>query len=549
LVRLPAFGRTAIAPRSILAKKIMSTKDILHRAGLGVGAFVGLMLLSPKWAFAPAAWVAPAFLVLLMNRVSLGKAFLLAWLIILGSGLIAMHNVMPFPGLFFLVMVFFTSFAGAIPYFITCVLTQRLSNRWSILVLPVVFVVYEFLVSLGGGGTWGSIAYTQMSNLSFMQVASVTGIWGIVFLVYFASSLIVWAVEKRNESDFSWKPIVAYGSVLILVLIVGNVRITSYFDSPQRVVRVAAISGDNLAIAKTLYESWTGNEVKLDLNTMTQTSPEVMELQKGLVAFVENPDHEKFISAKRQMEIYEDSLLALSQREAKAGARIIAWSEGLTFVLKEDEHRLVEKAKLLCRNEKIYLVLTVAAILPGKVEFGKKFIENKALLITAKGELVNVFLKNKPVPVVEPSVPGNGKVPVIETSLGKLATSICYDADFPQLMRQAAQQNADILVLPSGDWKEIAPYHAQMAIVRAIENGFSLVRPVSHATSIVCDPYGRILGMKKYDDDGAKVLVSFVPVKRVKTIYSIVGDVVVYVCVIGLIGFIVQVVAKRKQPK
>ena len=140
-------------------------------------------------------------------------------------------------------------------------------------------------------------------------------------------------------------------------------------------------------------------------------------------------------------------------------------------------------------------------------------------------------------PVVDPSIAGDGVIPVLKTPFTNLATSICYDADFPDLMKQAGIKDVDILLLPSGDWKEIAPYHAQMAIVRGIENGFSLVRPVSGATSVVTDPYGRVRGIKNFDDEGPKVLVAYVPVKRVKTFYPIIGDIVVYLCGMALVAF------------
>jgi len=508
----------------------MISKNTIQTTSLAIAALVCFILLSPKWLFAPAAWVAPALLVLFMNRLKPSRAFFAAWLVNLLATLIAMYKVMPFPGIFFALMAVVISLGGTLPYLINRLLSTRISGAWSILILPIVFVLFEYLNSLAGGGTWGSIAYTQFANLPLMQLASITGIWGIVFLIYLGSSILVWIVANRAKDNFSWSPVFIYGAFLTLVMIGGTIRINPYFTPPQKVVRIAAISGNTLTIVKTLYESWTGKIFEADLNSLTQTSPEVAELQKGLVAFVENPNDEKFIVAKEKIKAYEDSLLALTRKEAKAGAKIIAWSEALTFVIKEDENRLLEKAKILCSENKIHLLITMASFLPGKVEMGKKFIENKAVLITPEGEVDNVFFKNKPVPVVDPSIAGDGIIPVLKTPFTNLATSICYDADFPTLMKQAGIKGVDILLLPSGDWKEIAPYHAHMAIVRGIENGFSLVRPVSGATSIASDPYGRLLGKKNFYDEGEKVLVAYVPVKGLKTLYPFIGDIVVYLC-------------------
>src|SRR5690606_25411464 len=38
---------------------------------------------------------------------------------------------------------------------------------------------------------------------------------------------------------------------------------------------------------------------------------------------------------------------------------------------------------------------------------------------------------------------------VIETSFGKVAITICYDVEFPELARAAARQGAQILLVPS----------------------------------------------------------------------------------------------------
>ena len=60
---------------------------------------------------------------------------------------------------------------------------------------------------------------------------------------------------------------------------------------------------------------------------------------------------------------------------------------------------------------------------------------------------------------------GDGRLPVVPTRDGRVATAICYDADFPEFMRQAGQGSADILIVPANDWKEIKSVHFQMAVV------------------------------------------------------------------------------------
>ena len=112
-------------------------------------------------------------------------------------------------------------------------------------------------------------------------------------------------------------------------------------------------------------------------------------------------------------------------------------------------------------------------------------------------------------------------------------------------MGQVGRKGADILLLPSGDWKEVSPYHAQMAIVRAIENGTSLLRPVSGAVSIACDYHGNIIAQRSYFDDGERVVVAFLPVEGIRTLYSLVGDSFAWICIAGLAGLLGLVVRRH----
>jgi apolipoprotein N-acyltransferase len=294
-----------------------------------------------------------------------------------------------------------------------------------------------------------------------------------------------------------------------------------------------------------MYQDVFHKKIKVNEYELDQSSPDLAELNKGFIEFIENPFDPIFVNSRALLRKKQDSLFHLSAKQAQLGARIIAWSEALTIVIRSEEKDLVTRARDFSRENKVYFLITFASIEPGKIEPGKKFIENKAVLTGPDGAVLNVFLKNKPVPVVEPCVAGDGKVPVVETPYGRLAVSICYDADFPTLMRQSGKQQADILLLPAGDWKEIAPYHAQVASVRAIENGVSLLRPVSGANTIATDYRGRLIGTKNYYDSGEKVMIADVPVHGVRTLYSIIGDVIAWMCVSASFGFLIMAIRRK----
>jgi apolipoprotein N-acyltransferase len=57
-----------------------------------------------------------------------------------------------------------------------------------------------------------------------------------------------------------------------------------------------------------------------------------------------------------------------------------------------------------------------------------------------------------------------------------MSGALCYDYDFPALAAQHGSLGVDLVALPSSDWRGIDPIHTQMAAVRAIEQGVSIVR-------------------------------------------------------------------------
>ena len=160
------------------------------------------------------------------------------------------------------------------------------------------------------------------------------------------------------------------------------------------------------------------------------------------------------------------------------------------------------------------------------------FLENKAILVSPDGKILNVFHKNHPVPFVEHSVPGDGKIPAIATPYGTISTSICYDADMPSGMQQLAQNKSDVLLLPSGDWYDIAPYHSYMAMFRGIENGCTVVRQASGGLSLVTDYRGKTEASFDFYKPGTKFWMADIVTGHVPTIYSHIGDAFAYLCII-----------------
>ncbi|HEX4851837.1 MAG TPA: nitrilase-related carbon-nitrogen hydrolase, partial [Puia sp.] len=261
------------------------------------------------------------------------------------------------------------------------------------------------------------------------------------------------------------------------------------------------------------------------------TSPKLQEIQKAELPFIETADSARFKFGFAAIRKANDSLFSLSKKAVGNGAKIILWSEANALVFKKDERQLIERGQEFSKTNKVYLLMTIACIHPGKITASTKFLENEAVFIGPDGEILNVFHKNNPVPMAEASIPGDGKIPVIPTNYGQIATSICYDADFPVQMRQLGEKKADFLLLPSGDWHAISPFHSYMAAFRGVENGTAIVRQVSGGLSILTDYRGKLLTSQDYYKPGEKIWIADLKIKHINTIYTEIGDSFAWICV------------------
>jgi apolipoprotein N-acyltransferase len=102
-------------------------------------------------------------------------------------------------------------------------------------------------------------------------------------------------------------------------------------------------------------------------------------------------------------------------------------------------------------------------------------------------------------------------------------------------MRQLSKNKSDLLLLPSGDWYAISPYHSHMAVIRGIENGSAVFRQVSGGLSVASDYRGKITGSFDFYKEGDKRWITSVRIGRVTTVYGIIGDVVAFVCIVVVV--------------
>lgn len=495
-------------------------QDRLSFLWLIIGFALSLFV-SIRWSVPVAAWLSSVFMLRFTRTQTPVRGLPLVWLATFATIALTSQGTLP-PGLFYFVFAAGTAVAATFPYLVDRLVAPRIEGFLATLVFPLAWTSYEYLTSqIGPFGTIGSIAYTQYGNLPLLQLVSVTGIWGMSFVITWLAPVVNWAWEK----GFVWPRIrggiLLYTGILTVILLGGGARLA--FTTPEaNTVRVVGISPTRTVEANYDQQRRSGL-----FDALFQGKATGIQRAMARTAYAQ----------------LTNDLFVRTEQEARAGAKIVLWPEAGTTVLQEDEAAFITRGSTLTMKDGIYLEMGLII-----VTRQAPFAENKALLIAPTGEVVWSYDKAHPVPG-EPWLPGDGRVPNTMTPYGRLATVICFDADFPALPRQAGQAGVDLLLRPAHEWQEIDPFHAQVAVFRAIENGFSLVSEAEQGRSIAVDYQGRVLASSDSFTSDAQVLVAFVPTKGVHTIYAIIGDLFAWLCLAGMVILICVAVMRRSTAK
>jgi apolipoprotein N-acyltransferase len=470
---------------------------------LAVGA--ALMAAASRTASLPyAPWIALPCLLYVVRSLPAGLGLISLAAAISVALAVGLRGMIPAPNPIYFAILGPMVIGIVAPFAIDRLVAARWEHWLSTFLFPLAFVAVDFgNARLGPYATNGSIAYSQFDNLPLIQIAAVTGIFGVTFLLTWFASTVSWVILHGPQWSIVGTPIVVYGVTLALVLLAGDVRLANA-ASDRRSLRAAVISFPR-----------------------DQFPPgEVTRLDEGRISDAERPQ------VRARLARLQDWFLDQTVREARAGARVVAWPEGNLIVLKEDEAAFVVRARQVAREEGIYLAMGIAAIEPGAVRpFG-----NKLTMIGPSGLQLFSYRKSRPVPGWEASimVRGDGRLPLVATDEGRLGGSICFEMDHPDFVRQIGRAAADLWIVPANDWREVKRSHLQPVAFRAIENGTPILRATSAGMSGAFDANGRTLAVVDHFSN-QRTMVAQIPVGAVSTVYARVGDLFAWLC-IGALG-------------
>lgn len=147
---------------------------------------------------------------------------------------------------------------------------------------------------------------------------------------------------------------------------------------------------------------------------------------------------------------------------------------------------------------------------------GEKRAYNTTVMINPQGEIIAKYRKLHTFDVTLPDGtvceesarirPGE-EIVTVDTELGKLGFSICYDIRFPELFRIMALEGAQVIFTPASFTMPTGKDHWEPILrTRAIENGVYIVAAgqigqktnyTAYGNSMVVDPWGTVISRAK----------------------------------------------------
>jgi nitrilase len=202
---------------------------------------------------------------------------------------------------------------------------------------------------------------------------------------------------------------------------------------------------------------------------------------------------------------------------AEAGAKLVALPEYFAIMGLRDRDKVAAREEPgkgpiqrflaeTARRHKIWLVggsVPLVASVPDKVRNSCLVFDDKGRLV-ARYDKIHLFgfeMGKERYAEHETIEPGS-EVVTIDSPVGRLGLSICYDLRFPELYR--AMKDVDIILVPSAFTETTGKAHWETLIrARAIENlayvlapaqgGYHLNGRETHGDSMIVDPWGVVL--------------------------------------------------------
>ena len=429
-----------------------------------------------------------------------------------------LNEVSNFPILGFLLIVFYTGLFFGVFGLLFCLISRRLG--WPIILFaPILWVTMEYLRSNLSflAIPWGLLGHSQYNNSAVIQIASITSVYGISFLIILVNAALteglLWILTRRTKVTSYQRPLkIALSSILIafsallIVILWGNYQIKKLQNNQDDLLKVSLIQGNI-------------------------------------------PQNEKW--DRRFRKKISERYRQLTLKAAQNNPDLIIWPESATPGYLEKNSKIYRTVRDLVQEMGVPLLLgsaTHAKIGKGKITINK--FKNGAFLMDKNGKILSSYYKIRLLPFSEylplegrfpwpeclvrkntAVVPGND-ITVFKHLKRRFGVVICWENLFPALFRKFVKAGSQFMVnLTNEAWfgKSAASRQIMaMSIFRAVENRVSLVRSANTGISCLIDPLGKVQ-KRIMDEKGNDIMVPgeltvSVPKPLGKTFYTAYGN-------------------------
>jgi apolipoprotein N-acyltransferase len=433
-------------------------------------------------------------------------------------------GLIPSVGILFLLCLYLSLYPAAF-----AVLANFIRFRWfAALGIAGIWVSLEYVRAVFiTGFPWCLLGYSQSSHPLLIQIADITGVYGISFLIAAANALIYILMFKRPMA--SGKKAVIVESFVVAALFFICIAYGSHCLS------------------------------KADVNDKGRKTMNVSIIQGNIDQSV------KWDTAFMKESL--DKYLSLTREAARSKPGLIVWPETAAPFFFQDNTESSREVLKAAKESDAWLIFGTPAYEREDILTVRYY--NRAYLASPEGTVEGYYDKVHLVTFVE-YIPLSRFLPFFHrlvtaagdfsagTQSGLLKTGeatagalICYEAIFPELSRKEVTSGANILVVLSNDaWFGVtsAPYQLMtMSALRAVENRRPLIRATNTGFSAFVDPWGRTVyegGLFTTEVITCKVQSDCTDI----TFYSKYGDIFMYVIlIICLIKFSRDLCYHRKK--
>lgn len=344
------------------------------------------------------------------------------------------------------------------------------------LIAPFLWVTFEYILTYClTGFPWGLLGYSQYKNLPLIQMSSLTGVYGIAFVLLLFQCLFVYSMNFRKKSPFLF----AVGTVAVIHLV--------------GLFSIKDISPDENSFQSTVVQ---GN-IQADTDFSKLSTQEISEL------------------FQRHLD--------LSHQAATQGSRLIIWPElsvpfcfscafsyfpdftsELVELSQENDVSFLLGTNEIKRTQDQILYYNTASFL--RPDLSLNFYHKMHLVPFGEYTPYRIIFSfiSKFTHAIGELTPGSDYILHQFEGLN-FASPICYEIIFPEISRKFVKKGASFLITITNDgWygKSSAPFqHFTIAVFRAVENRRFVLRAATTGVSGIIDPFGRILSRSELDTE------------------------------------------------